>query len=172
MAALHAEQSALWRELGWEWRFVGWPGHTTVEAYYDKRWHYLDVFLKFYTWMPDPKHPGKRTIAGQDDIQANPKDLVFDAFVLDKSRKVAYAKGNEFELIGDKANWQAPAFLVCGDDLAGIAEGVKKKSRAGSPDGWAGMTHASGNYTADVNLGPGIQSDQHLGPEARGLVLA
>ena len=49
---LHAEQSALWRELGWNWRFVGWPGHTTVEAQYDGRWHYLDVFLKFYAWMP------------------------------------------------------------------------------------------------------------------------
>src|ERR1700761_1164062 len=56
---LHAEQSALWRELGWDWRFVGWPGHTTVEAYYDNRWHYLDVFLKFYAWMPDPRNPGK-----------------------------------------------------------------------------------------------------------------
>ena len=32
---LHAEESALWREMGWNWRFVGWPGHTTVEAYYD-----------------------------------------------------------------------------------------------------------------------------------------
>ena len=94
---LHAEQSALWRELGWNWRFVGWPGHTTVEAFYDGRWHYLDVFLKFYAWMPDPKNPGKRTIAGQDDIAADPKALLFDAFVLDKARKVAYLKGNEFE---------------------------------------------------------------------------
>lgn len=152
---LHAEQSALWRELGWNWRFVGWPGHTTVEAFYDDRWHYLDVFLKFYTWMPDPKNPGKRTIAGQDDIAADPKGLLHDAFTLDKGRKVAYFKGNEFELIGEKANWQAPAFLVCGDDLPGIADGVSKKSRAGSPEGWAGMAHATGKYSAAVNLAPG-----------------
>ena len=32
---LHSEQSALWRQLGWGWRFVGWNGHTTVEANYD-----------------------------------------------------------------------------------------------------------------------------------------
>ncbi|VTU00783.1 CARDB domain lipoprotein, putative OS=Geobacter metallireducens (strain GS-15 / ATCC 53774 / DSM 7210) GN=Gmet_1998 PE=1 SV=1 [Gemmataceae bacterium] len=152
---LHAEQSALWRELGWNWRFVGWPGHTTVEAFYDDRWHYLDVFLKFYTWMPDPKNPGRRTIAGQDDIAADPKALLFDAFTLDKGRKVAYFRGNEFELFGERANWQAPAFLVCGDDLPGIADGVKKRSRAGSPEGWAGMAHATGKYSADVNLAPG-----------------
>jgi len=153
---LHAEQSALWREMGWDWRFVGWPGHTTVEAFYDGRWHYLDVFLKFYAWMPDPNNQGKRTIAGEDDLQARPKELIFDAFVMDKSRKVAYAKGNEFELIGDKANWQAPAFLVCGDDLAGIADALKHKNRAGSPEGWAGINHATGNYSADVNLAPGF----------------
>ncbi|MBN1442333.1 MAG: hypothetical protein JXA90_06465, partial [Planctomycetes bacterium] len=35
---LHAIQSAIWRELGWDWRFVGWSGHTTVEARYDDRW--------------------------------------------------------------------------------------------------------------------------------------
>src|SRR5262249_28876745 len=64
---LHAEQSALWREMGWDWRFVGWPGHTTVEAFYDGRWHYLDVFLKFYAWMPDPNPPEGRTILGQHD---------------------------------------------------------------------------------------------------------
>lgn len=153
---LHAEQSALWREMGWEWRFVGWPGHTTVEAKYDDRWHYLDVFLKFYAWMPDPNNPGKRTIAGEDDLQAHPKELLFDAFVLDKSRKVYYMKGNEFEMLGEKANWQAPAFLVCGDDIPGIADSLKNKNRAGSPDGWAGINHATGNYSADVNLSPGF----------------
>jgi hypothetical protein len=153
---LHAEQSALWRELGWDWRFVGWPGHTTVEAFYDGRWHYLDVFLKFYTWMPDPKNPGNRTIAGQDDIQASPKELLFDSFFLDMSRKVAYAKGNEFEMLGGKANWQAPAFLVCGDDLSGIADGITHKSRAGSPEGWGGIAHATGKYSADLNLAPGF----------------
>ena len=153
---LHAEQSALWRELGWDWRFVGWPGHTTVEAFYDGRWHYLDVFLKFYAWMPDPNRPGGRTIAGEDDLAANPQELLLDSFVLDKSRRVMYAKGNEFELIGEKANWQAPAFLVCGDDIPGIIDGVRHKNRVGPTPGWAGMQHATGSYSADVNLAPGF----------------
>lgn len=153
---LHAEQSALWRELGWNWRFVGWPGHTTVEAQYDGRWHYLDVFLKFYAWMPDPGRPGGRTIAGQDDLAANPRELVLDAFTLDPARKVVYARGNEFDLRGDKANWQAPAFLTCGDALADVVAGVKARTRAGSPEGWAGMNHATGNYSADVGLAPGF----------------
>ena len=153
---LHAEQSALWRELGWDWRFVGWPGHTTVEAFYDGRWHYLDVFLKFYAWMPDPKDPQRRTIAGEDDLAADPQKLLFDAFVMDQSRKVMYAKGNEFEIIGERANWQAPAFLVCGDDLAGIADALKHKNRVGPSEGWGGMLHATGDYSADVNLAPGF----------------
>jgi len=155
---LHATESALWRELGWNWRFLGWPdvGHTTVEAYYDGRWHYLDVFLKFYAWMPDPKDPTKRTIAGQDDLAADPKGLLTDAFVLDKARNVVYAKDDQFRMIGDKANWQAPAFLVCGDELAGVAKGLRHHTRSGSPDGWAGINHATGNYSADVNLAPGF----------------
>ena len=153
---LHAEQSALWRELGWEWRFVGWPGHTTVEAFYDGRWHYLDVFLKFYAWMPDPNHPGGRTIAGEDDLAANPQELLLDAFVLDESRNVMYAKGHQFELIGEKANWQAPAFLLCGDDIPSIIHGVTHKNRIGAEPGWGGLLHATGDYSADVNLAPGF----------------
>jgi hypothetical protein len=153
---LHAEQSALWRELGWKWRFVGWPGHTTVEAFYDGRWHYLDVFLKFYAWMPDANAPGGRTIASQADLAANPQELLTDAFVLDPSRRVAYQIGNEFDLFGAKANWQAPAFLVCGDGLQGVITGVKKRNRVGPTPGWAGMRHATGDYSADVNLKPGF----------------
>src|SRR5438105_1912367 len=63
---LHMMQAALWRELGWRWRFVVWNGHETAEAEYDGGWHYLDVFLKFYAWMPHGK--GGRTIAGEDDL--------------------------------------------------------------------------------------------------------
>jgi hypothetical protein len=153
---LHAEQSALWREMGWEWRFVGWPGHTTVEAYYDGGWHYLDVFLKFYAWMPDPRHPGKFTIAGEDDLASNPQVLLFDAFVTDPERKVLYARGNEFQLLGERANWQAPAFLVCGDSLPDIATSLQKRNRVGPSDGWAGMNHATGSYSAEINLAPGF----------------
>lgn len=151
---LHSEQSALWRQLGWNWRFVGWsnPGHTTVEAEYDGRWHYLDVFLKFYAWMPDGK--GGRTIAGQDDI-ANAPTLLTEDLVLDKGRGVVYAKDNQFIMAGDHANWRAPAFLSCGDDIPGILSGVKSRNRAGSPEGWGSINHADAGYAADVDLAPG-----------------
>ncbi len=151
---LHSGLGALYRAMGWEWRFVGWsnPGHTTIEAKYDGQWHYLDTFLKFYVWKKDPRAPGGRTIAGQEDIKKNPalvKDLVFD-----KSRKVYYAKDNRFEIINGKANWLAPALLVCGDDASGVLTGVKSNSLAGSPTSWEGINF-DGPYSTDVNLGPG-----------------
>ncbi len=120
---LHAEQSAIWRELGWDWRFVGWDGHTTVEAKYDDRWHYLDVFLKFYAWMPDGK--GGRTIAGEDDLNNDAASLIRDAFIMDEERRCVYMKDNPFVLNGNKANWRAPAFLGCGDELSGVIGGLK-----------------------------------------------
>jgi hypothetical protein len=152
---LHSEESALWRELGWEWRFVGWNGHTTVEAKYDNKWHYLDAFLKFYAWMPDASAPGGRTIAGEDDLTQNSQTLIADAFVLDKGRGVVYQKDNQYEMVGEKANWTAPAFLTCGDTIEGTIGGLKTHHGAGSPEGWAGINHATGNYSADVGLVPG-----------------
>ncbi len=152
---LHSEQSALWRELGWGWRFVGWDGHTTVEAQYDGKWHYLDAFLKFYAWMPDPNAPGGRTIAGEDDLNHNAKDLLTNAFVLDPVRKCVYARDNQLARYGDRLHWQAPSFLSCGDELDGVISGLKTRRRAGADEGWAGIVHASGSYSADVNLTPG-----------------
>lgn len=151
---LHTVESALWREMGWEWRYVGWPGHTTVEAKYDGRWHYLDVFLKYYAWMPDPNAPGGRTIAGEADLKANP-GLVTEGLDHDAARKVYYHKGNRFENIGDKANWRAPAFLVCGDEPPGIVSGTKNSNVSGSPTGWATIKFDSPGYSTDVNLAPG-----------------
>jgi hypothetical protein len=84
---LHSVQSALWRQLGWKWRFLGWKGHTTVEAQYDDAWHYFDVFLKFYTWRPDDKAPGGRTVASQEDVAKDPT-LVTKGLVYDKARGV------------------------------------------------------------------------------------
>jgi hypothetical protein len=153
---LHSTESALWETLGWNWRFVAWsnPGHTTVEAQYDGRWHYLDIFLKFYAWLPDGK--GGRTIAGEDELTANLNGLVTEAFVLDKARKCVYAKDNAFVMNGAKANWQAPAFLSCGDSLGGMVSGLKSHHRAGSAITWGGINHATGNYSADINLAPGF----------------
>ncbi|MCY2990467.1 MAG: hypothetical protein NTY19_21705 [Planctomycetota bacterium] len=152
---LHSEQSALWRELGWGWRFVGWDGHTTVEAQYDGQWHYLDAFLKFYAWMPNPHTPGGRTIAGEEALKNNPSDLIQNAFVLDPARQCVYARDNQFARYGDRLHWQAPSFLSCGDELDGVIRGLKTQHRAGADEGWAGIVHASGSYSADVNLRPG-----------------
>lgn len=153
---LHTIEAALWREMGWPWRYVGWsdPGHTTVEVQYDGRWHYFDAFLKFYIWMPDPKAPGGRTVASEDDIRANPA-LVRDGLEFDRARGVYYHKGNRFENLDGKANWRAPSFLGCGDTPGGILTGVRNRSRAGSPTGWAGLQFDSPGYSTDVNLAPG-----------------
>ena len=150
----HAVLSALWRAAGWEWRFVGWPGHTTVEVNYDGKWHYFDTFLKFYVWMDAAAAPGGRTIAGQADVHAH-NELVTRDLVLDKARKVYYRRDNRFEVINDKANWTAPAFLVCGDGPEGVLHGVARRNRAGSPTGWAGIKFDEDGYTTDVDLVPG-----------------
>jgi len=153
---LHTVEAALWREAGWPWRYVGWnnPGHTTVEARYDGRWHYLDAFLKFYAWMPDPGAPGGRTIAGEDDLKADPA-LVTHGLVLDEARGVYYHKGDRFEVIAGKANWRAPSFLGCGDQSGDILAGLRQTNRAGSPTDWAGITFDSPGYSTDVDLAPG-----------------
>ena len=57
---------------GWKHRFVGWKGHSTVETYYDGKWHYFDTFLKIYCWKDDPNAPGGRTVASQADIADDP----------------------------------------------------------------------------------------------------
>lgn len=152
---LHAEQSALWRELGWDWRFVGWPGHTTVEAFYDGRWHYLDVFLKLYAWMPDPSDPSQRILAGQDDLADNADTLLEQALVYDPDRHVMYARDNAFTLKNGRANWQAPAFLVCGDELPGVIATLRQRTIAGRSEDWGGVQHATGDYSAEVHLAPG-----------------
>jgi hypothetical protein len=153
---LHTVEAALWHELGWRWRYVGWsnPGHTTVEAEYDGRWHYLDSFLKFYAWMPAPGAPGGRTIAGEDDIRAHP-ELVTDGLVFDRARGVYYHTGNRFENRDGKANWRAPSFLCCGDEPAGILTGTRGRVRAGSGTGWGVLQFDSPGYATDVNLAPG-----------------
>lgn len=150
---LHSEESAIWRELGWKWRFVGWNGHTTVEAGYDDSWHYLDIFLKFYAWKPDGK--GGWTIAGEDELTAKSKELIGDVFVLDPQRGTVYSKNDPFIRDG-KANWQAPDFLSCGDTIDGTISGLKTHKTGGPADSWMGINHATGSYSTDVNLVPGL----------------
>ena len=78
-------QSALWRGWAGTGASSSGPGHTTVEAVYDGRRHYFDAFLKFYTWMPDGK--GGQTVAGEEDILKNQKQLWLDALVSPRAEK-------------------------------------------------------------------------------------
>ena len=150
---LHTVESALWITAGWEHRYVGWNGHTTVEANYDGRWHYLDIFLKFYAWEPDGK--GGRTIASEDDLNRDSQKLIQDAFVLDTGRGCVYAKDDQFVMNGEHANWRAPAFLSCGDTISDVIGGLKTHHSGNAESGWAGINHDSGSYSGDVNLVPG-----------------
>ncbi len=151
----HTVMAALWEAAGYEWRYRGWssPGHTTVEVFYDGRWHYLDTFLKFYAWTPDPQAPGGRTIASQEDIKANPS-LVTDGFAMNHTRRVCFHSNNPLDYVGEKVNWIAPAFMVCGDTLPGVLSGVNSSRNSGSPRGWGGIRF-DGDYATDVDLGPG-----------------
>jgi len=151
----HSALSSLWVAAGWKHRFLGWKGHTTVEAFYDDKWHYFDTFLKIYCWKADPDAPGGRTVAGQADIAEDP-DLINKGLVFDKSRRVWYHAGNCFEVVNSKANWRAPAFLVCGDSAPGVISGCKGRKVVGPSKQWKGIKHATGNYSTDVNLAPGM----------------
>jgi hypothetical protein len=150
----HTVQAALWNAAGYPWRYRGWQGHTTVEVQYGKRWHYLDTFLKFYTWMPDPANPTRMTVAGQEDILANP-GLVTDRFRFDAARKVWYLKDHALEYVGDKVDTSAPAFLVCGDSLPGVVKGIRTSRNSGSPRAWGGIRFDDPTYNTDVDLGIG-----------------
>ena len=140
--------------MGWKWRYLGWPGHTTVEAFYDGQWHYLDVFLKYYAWKPDAKSPSGMTIASQEDIAKNP-DLVMANLVEDKDRSVMFSKFDKPEKAGSGFYWMAQPLLVCGDDAPGVVAGCKARKVVGSPTEWASIRFDDPNYSTDVNLAPG-----------------
>lgn len=145
----HTVLAAMYERAGWPWRYRGWssPGHTTVEASYGGRWHWLDVFLKFYCWRPDPTAAGGFTIASQEDIVADPGLL--DAFTLDGARGVVYLRDSPLD-------WTAPAYLVCGDALSGVLSGVRSSRDAGSPRGWNAIKFDDPTYSPVPDLGPGM----------------
>lgn len=156
----HTALAALFEAAGWQWRYRGWsnPGHTTVEAQYGGRWHYLDTFLKFYVWRADAQAPGGYTVASQEDIKADP--ALLDTLAVDPARGVVFAKDAP-------ADWQSPAFLVCGDDLPGVLSGVRSSNNAGSPRGWGGIRFDEPAYSAVPQLGPGcsLQLDWSAVPD-------
>ena len=128
----HTVLKALFETAGWQVRYRGWQGHTTIETNYDDRWHYFDVFLKCYYWTKD-----KKTIAGQDDIGADPS-IVLDAVKEDRVPKESY--------------------MCCGDDPNGIPDQCKKSKPypvAKHEDGWASVTGRDKGYSPLLTLRSG-----------------
>jgi hypothetical protein len=128
----HTVLKALFETAGWQVRYRGWDGHTTIEVFYDERWHYFDVFLKCYYWTKD-----RKTIAGQDDIVNDPS-IVLDAV---KEGRVP-----------------PDHYLCCGDEAQGVVEGVKtsKPYPPSKPEsGWASVTGRDRNYDPSLVLPAG-----------------
>lgn len=128
----HTVLKSLFETAGWEVRYRGWDGHTTVEVSYDGRWHYFDVFLKCYFWTKDHK-----TIAGQDDINQDPS-IVLDA---QKEGRIP-----------------ADHYLCCGDEAQGIVDGCKTSKPypvSKHADGWASVTGRDQGYASALLLPAG-----------------
>ncbi|MBI3830549.1 MAG: hypothetical protein HY291_13595 [Planctomycetes bacterium] len=124
----HTVLKALFETAGWKCRYVGWPGHTTIEVNYDGKWHYFDTFLKCYYWTKDKSH-----VAGQQEIAADP------SIVLD-----AVADGRA-----------SPENLCCGDPPQGVVDGCKAGKDNGDAKGWASVTWRDDNYSPALTLRSG-----------------
>lgn len=128
----HTVLKALFETAGWKVRYRGWDGHTTIEVFYDDRWHYFDVFLKCYYWTKD-----RKTIAGQDDINQDPS-IVLDA---QKEGRVP-----------------ADHYLCCGDEAQGVVDGCKTSKPlpiSRHEDGWASVTGRDQGYNPALMLPSG-----------------
>ncbi len=128
----HTVLKALFETAGWKVRYRGWDGHTTIEVFYDERWHYFDVFLKCYYWTKD-----RKTIAGQDDINADP------SIVLDAVKDGRVPKDH---------------YLCCGDEPQGVVDGCKTSKPlpiSRHEDGWASVTGRDQGYSPELTLPPG-----------------
>jgi hypothetical protein len=128
----HTVLKALFETAGWKVRYRGWDGHTTVEVFYDERWHYFDVFLKCYYWTKD-----RKTIAGQDDINQDP------SIVLDAEKDGRVPTDN---------------YLCCGDEAKGVVDGCRTSKPlpvSKHEDGWASVTGRDQGYTPALTLPSG-----------------
>ena len=109
----HTVLKALYETAGYKCRYVGWPGHTMVEVWYDGQWHYFDVFLKCYFWSKDRSH-----VVCQAEIAAD-ASIVLDAV---------------------KDGRAARQHLCCGDSAADVVAGCKVHQDQGDVKGWASVT--------------------------------
>ncbi|HTL53016.1 MAG TPA: hypothetical protein VL860_10605 [Planctomycetota bacterium] len=148
----HTVLKSLFETAGWQVRYVGWPGHTTIEVNYDNKWHYFDTFLKCYFWMKD-----KSRVAGQEDI-ANDPSIALD---------------------GQKDGRTPVDLLVCGDDAPGVVAGCKARTPnapSQHEDGWASVTGRDHGYDSTVHLPSGAtlsllwagEPDQFYWPNGQG----
>ncbi|MCS7166676.1 MAG: hypothetical protein RMI91_12995 [Gemmatales bacterium] len=139
----HTVLKALYETAGWKCRYVGWsdPPHTTIEVFYDGRWHYFDVFLKCYFWSKD-----KTYIVSQEEIAADPS-LVFDAV---------------------KEGRAAPQHLCCGDTEQAVVSGCRSRQVVGDVKGWGSCTWRDQNYSPFLSLpsGASLRLDWRGEPDA------
>jgi hypothetical protein len=124
----HTVLKALYETAGWKCRYMGWPGHTTIEVNYDDKWHYYDTFMKCYYWTKDKSH-----VAGQEEI-ANDPSIVMDAV----------SEGRA-----------APENLCCGDPPQAVVDGSKARKDCGDVKGWASVTWRDNNYSPLLTLPSG-----------------
>jgi hypothetical protein len=121
----HTVLKALYETAGWKCRYVGWPGHTTIEVEYGGRWHYFDVFLKCYYWTKNRSH-----VASQGEIADDPS-IVLDAV----------------------KEGRAPRHhLCCGDEPQGVVDGCKARKTVGDSKGWASVTWRDEKYSTSLDL--------------------
>ncbi|HZE96090.1 MAG TPA: hypothetical protein VE981_03605 [Planctomycetota bacterium] len=137
----HTVLKALYETAGWKCRYVGWPGHTTIEVEYGGKWHYFDVFLKCYYWSKDKSH-----VVGQGEIADDP------SIVLDAVKDGRAARQN----------------LCCGDEPQGVVEGCKARNTVGESKGWASVTWRDENYSTSLTLpsGAALRLDWKSLPDA------
>jgi hypothetical protein len=136
----HTVLKALYETAGWECRYVGWDGHTTIEVKYDDKWHYFDVFLKCYYWSKDKSH-----VVSQDEIAADP------SLVLDAVKEGRAARQN----------------LCCGDTPEDVVAGIKTRKVVGDSKGWASVTWRDQNYSPLLKLpvGASVRLDWKAEPD-------
>jgi len=140
----HTVLKALFETAGWKCRYVGWPGHTTIEVEYDGKWHYFDTFLKCYYWTKDKSH-----VAGQEEIAKDPS-IVLDAV---------------------KDGRASAENLCCGDSAEGVVEGCKAMKVVGDSKGWASVTWRDNNYLPVLNMRSGSVLRQEWKTEPNGFAI-
>jgi type II secretory pathway predicted ATPase ExeA len=117
---LHIEEAALWRQLGWDWRFVLWDGHETVEAQYDGRWHLSGSgVLSALTAKLGKASRGQRALnLSLIEMALTELGKGVPIIVLDDAQNLAYGSLEEVRLLLGLNLAEPPAFglILIGDE--------------------------------------------------------